>query len=151
MPSHSKQVFSVVEVSYREQGRTVSKTNLGRKKIKAPLPFPVGDFDQRTNAMHPFATWYLLCILTSFWVLWAPKSWPKYVIWQFSTFFDEFKYFSVMFCLKKQVNALIAFPHTSCLQAGYYIQGRSNKMLQRKEKLLPCLKSGITFHFCSYF
>ena len=36
--------------------------------------------------LHPLSK-YLLCILTSFWVLCTPKSWLKYFFWSFLDFF----------------------------------------------------------------
>ena len=47
---------------------------------------------------------HLLCILTSFWVLCAPKSWSKHFWGQFSTIFDNFKHFSVIFHQKSRKN-----------------------------------------------
>ena len=45
----------------------------------------------------------LLCILTSFWVVQAPKSWSNYFFQPFSTFFVLFKPFSVILCLRSTV------------------------------------------------
>ena len=50
------------------------------------------------------ADWQLLCILTSFWVLRAPKSWSNYFFQLFSTFFVHFKPFSVISRLKSTKN-----------------------------------------------
>ena len=48
------------------------------------------------------------------------------------------------------INALIAVSSTSGLQVGHKLQGGSNKVLQRN-KLLPLLISGVTFHFIVEF
>ena len=46
----------------------------------------------------------VLCILTSFWVLHAPKSWLKIFFSHFSTYFVHFKAFSVISRLKSTNN-----------------------------------------------
>ena len=62
---------------------------------------------------------------------------------------EIFLFIAAINCSLLEFNTLITIPHTLGLQAEHEIQGRSNKMLQRK-KLLPSLMSGVTFHSVCY-